>query len=80
MLVHVILEDLSALNDTPSYVHTAAFVDLVDASHYVSEAAKRTIKETENRDLTLEYLAYKVNVLHKGAWVGAFEIQVVDIQ
>lgn len=80
MLVHVIFEDLEALYDLPAYVHSAAFVDIDDASKYISEQAVSTVEQAENENLSLEYSERKVDILHNGHCVGTFEIQTVDVQ
>jgi hypothetical protein len=80
MLVHVIFEDLQALNDLPSHVHTAGFVDRGDAAHYLSVYTEQVIREMENPRLRCEYNESKVSLFHNNMWVGCLEIREVDVQ
>ena len=80
MLVHVIFEDLEALHDLPSNVHTAGFVSIVDAVHYLSECAEQVLKDAENPRLRCEYNERKVSIFHNNVWLGCLEIREVDVQ
>lgn len=80
MLVHVIFEDLEALNDLPSHVHTAAFADRADAAHYVSCCAQEILHEADNPKLTCEYTERGVTFSYNNQWIGCLEIREVDVQ